>query len=277
MAKIFIFLFFTLIIVFAGKTQEKRIALVIGNSDYIHASSLKNPVNDAELMKSTLIALGFEVMMANNLKTQRQFLDTIRSFQRKSASYNVRFVYYAGHAVQIGEENYLLPTEERYQNATDFKDYALPLGLITKEFTAEEKVANVINVVILDACRDNPNKNIESRGVVIESLYKERSSNEVLIAYATTSGATAADGLKDGKNSVFCSSLAKHMMLPDVPFEEVLKRVRIDVKTALNQKPEYLNSLDQTLYLKKSSYIDQIIKIDSLIEVGDFKQSETKL
>ncbi len=267
------FLFFAIIV----RAQEKRIALVIGNADYLHASPLKNPINDAELMKTTLASLGFEVIEAKNLKTQRQFLDTIRSFQRKSASYNVRFVYYAGHAVQIGEENYLLPTEEKYQNATDFKDYAIPLGLITKEFTAEENLSSVINVVILDACRDNPNKNVESRGVVIESLYKERSSNEVLIAYATTSGATAADGLKDGKNSVFCSSLAKHMMLPDVPFEEVLKRVRIDVKTSLNQRPEYLNSLDHTLYLKKSSYTDQIIKIDSLIEKEDYNLARAKL
>lgn len=267
------FLFFAIIV----RAQEKRVALVIGNADYIYASSLKNPINDAELMKTTLASLGFEVIEAKNLKTQRQFLDTIRSFQRKSASYNVRFLYYAGHAVQIGEENYLLPTEEKYQNATDFKDYAIPLGLITKEFTAEENLANVINVVILDACRDNPNKNVESRGVVIESLYKERSSNEVLIAYATTSGETAADGLKDGKNSVFCSSLAKHMMLADVPFEEVLKKVRIDVKKALNQQPEYLNRLDNTLYLKKSSYTDQIVIIDSLIDKRDYNKARAKI
>jgi tetratricopeptide (TPR) repeat protein len=267
------FLFFAIIV----RSQEKRIALVIGNAEYTHASSLKNPINDAELMKTTLASLGFEVIEAKNLKTQRQFLDSIRSFQRKSASYNVRFVYYAGHAVQIGEENYLLPTEEKYQNATDFKDYAIPLGLITKEFTAEENLSSVINVVILDACRDNPNKNVESRGVVIESLFKERSSNEVLIAYATTSGAAAADGLKDGKNSVFCSSLAKHMMLPDVPFEEVLKKVRIDVKKALNQQPEYLNRLDHTLYLKKSSYTDQIIIIDSLIYKEDYDMARAKV
>ena len=257
------------------KAQEKRIALVIGNAEYVHASPLKNPVNDAELMKSTLISLGFDVIMANNIKTERQFLDTLRSFQRKSAAYNVRFVYYAGHAVQIGEENFLLPTEEKFEIKTDFSDYAIPLSKITTAFT---QVENEINIVILDACRDNPFKNVsESRGVIVENLLNEQSSDGVLIAYATTSGSTASDGLKESKNSVFCTSLAKNMMFPDIPFEDVLKKVRIDVKQALNQKPEYRNSLENTLYLKKSTYTDQIIEIDSLINAEDYELAIEKV
>ena len=257
------------------KAQEKRIALVIGNAEYVHALSLKNPVNDAELMKSTLISLGFDVIMANNIKTERQFLDTLRSFQRKSAAYNVRFVYYAGHAVQIGEENFLLPTEEKFEIKTDFSDYAIPLSKITTAFT---QVENEINIVILDACRDNPFKNTsESRGLIFEELLNEQSSDGVLIAYATTSGSTAADGLKESKNSVFCTSLAKNMMFPDIPFEDVLKKVRIDVKQALNQKPEYRNSLENTLYLKKSTYTNQIIEIDSLINAEDYELAKEKV
>ena len=257
------------------KAQEKRIALVIGNAEYVHASPLKNPVNDAELMKSTLISLGFDVIMANNIKTERQFLDTLRSFQRKSAAYNVRFLYYAGHAVQIGEENFLLPTEEKFEIKTDFSDYAIPLSKITTAFT---QVENEINIVILDACRDNPFKNVsESRGVIVENLLNEQSSDGVLIAYATTSGSTASDGLKESKNSVFCTSLAKNMMFPDIPFEDVLKKVRIDVKQALNQKPEYRNSLENTLYLKKSTYTDQIIEIDSLINAEDYELAKEKV
>ena len=257
------------------KAQEKRIALVIGNAEYVHVLSLKNPVNDAELMKSTLISLGFDVIMANNIKTERQFLDTLRSFQRKSAAYNVRFVYYAGHAVQIGEENFLLPTEEKFEIKTDFSDYAIPLSKITTAFT---QVENEINIVILDACRDNPFKNTsESRGLIFEELLNEQSSDGVLIAYATTSGSTAADGLKESKNSVFCTSLAKNMMFPDIPFEDVLKKVRIDVKQALNQKPEYRNSLENTLYLKKSTYTNQIIEIDSLINAEDYELAKEKV
>ena len=257
------------------KAQEKRIALVIGNAEYVHASPLKNPVNDAELMKSTLISLGFDVIMANNIKTERQFLDTLRSFQRKSAAYNVRFLYYAGHAVQIGEENFLLPTEEKFEIKTDFSDYAIPLSKITTAFT---QVENEINIVILDACRDNPFKNVsESRGVIVENLLNEQSSDGVLIAYATTSGSTASDGLKESKNSVFCTSLAKNMMFPDIPFEDVLKKVRIDVKQALNQKPEYRNSLENTLYLKKSTYTNQIIEIDSLINAEDYELAKEKV
>gem|GEM_PF-2376607 len=257
------------------KAQEKRIALVIGNAEYVHVSPLKNPVNDAELMKSTLISLGFDVIMANNIKTERQFLDTLRSFQRKSAAYNVRFVYYAGHAVQIREENFLLPTEEKFEIITDFSDYAIPLSKITTPFT---QVENKINIVILDACRDNPFKNAsESRGLIVEELLNEQSSDGVLIAYATTSGSTASDGLKESKNSVFCKSLAKNMMFPDIPFEDVLKKVRIDVKQALNQKPEYRNSLENTLYLKKSTYTDQIIEIDSLINAEDYELAKEKV
>jgi uncharacterized caspase-like protein len=91
--------------------EEKRLALVIGNSNY-NKGVLKNPVNDAKLIAITLDSLNFEVIVRYNLKSQRELKNAIREFGMKRDSFNVGFIYYAGHGIQINDENFLLPTEE---------------------------------------------------------------------------------------------------------------------------------------------------------------------
>ena len=111
-----IFLLFTLLLTSHSlqAQQEKRLALVIANGDYEHYSKLKNPINDAELISQKLDSLGFEVMKGYNLEYKAEFLDVIDEFgaRRERDSFDVALVYYAGHAIQVEHENYLLPTKE---------------------------------------------------------------------------------------------------------------------------------------------------------------------
>ena len=102
--------------IFAFGQNEKRLALIIGNSNYINAK-LINPVNDARLIAKTLDSLNFEVLLYENLKTEREFKDAVNNFGIKRNDYDIAFVYYAGHGIQIENENYLLATEEEYLKA----------------------------------------------------------------------------------------------------------------------------------------------------------------
>ena len=132
--------------------NEKRLALVIGNSNY-DAGKLDNPVNDALLIAETLEKLDFDVILDTNLTHKRSFLGRIREFGEKRPRYDVAFVYYAGHAIQVGSENYLLPTKEVFETEYDVRDYGIHVQDIMRYL---EAMTNQINILILDACRNNP-------------------------------------------------------------------------------------------------------------------------
>ena len=101
--------------------EEKRLALVIGNANY-DKGKLNNPVNDALLIAETLKKLEFDVILDTNLTDKRLFKDKIREFGNKRPEYDVAFVYYAGHGIQVGSENYLLPTKEVFESEFDVQD-----------------------------------------------------------------------------------------------------------------------------------------------------------
>ena len=132
--------------------EEKRLALVIGNGNY-DKGALKNPVNDAALIKQTLEELDFEVIYATNLERKRSMVDKIAEFGRKRSNFDVGFVYYAGHGVQVGGENYILPTKETFESEYDVEDYGVSVQKIMRYLTG---MSQQVNVLILDACRDNP-------------------------------------------------------------------------------------------------------------------------
>ena len=104
--------------------DEKRLALVIGNSNY-DKGELKNPVNDARLIASTLDSLDFDVILKENLATEREMTLAIREFGNKRSEYDVAFVYYAGHGIQIDDENFLLPTKEEFSSVEDVLDFGV--------------------------------------------------------------------------------------------------------------------------------------------------------
>ena len=204
-------------------------ALVIGNSAYTHTSPLKNPVNDAKSIGNTLQQLGFEVTTLLDVN-QRQMEQALRRFGSRLRDQNgVGLFYYAGHGMQVSGENYLLPVDINPSTETDVRYDAIPVGKLLGQMDA---AGNGMNIVILDACRNNPfarSFRSESRG-----LAQVIAPTGSFISYATAPGDVAADG--DGDNGLFTAKLLTHMRTPGLKLEDVFKRVRADVQRESNDK-----------------------------------------
>ena len=128
---------------FCFSQEEKRLALVIGNSNY-EKGELKNPVNDAKLIARTLDSLNFDVIEAYNIETQRDLIDIIKKFGIKRDSADIGFVYYAGHGIQINNENFLLPTKENYTSESDVADYAVSVQKIMRVLESKKDQVNIL-------------------------------------------------------------------------------------------------------------------------------------
>ena len=206
-----------------------RQALVIGNSEYRHAGRLRNPVNDAQAIGRTLQQLGFEVRTLVDAD-QRQMERAIRDFgdqlrQRRG----VGLFYYAGHGMQFDGENYLLPTDINPGTEEDVRYDAVPLGKMLAQMRA---ASNKMNVVILDACRNNPFS--RSFRTFSPGLAQINAAAGTFISFATAPGQVAADG--DGNHGLFTSKLLDHLQTPGLKIEEVFKRTTADVYTASNER-----------------------------------------
>ena len=206
-----------------------RQALVIGNSTYDHTSPLRNPTNDARAISQTLSRLGFEVETLTDVN-QRQMEQAINQFGDKLRNRRgVGLFYYAGHGMQVRGENYLLPIDINPRSAADIRYDAVPVGKLLGQM---EEAANGMNLVILDACRNNPfNRNFRSTNQGLAQVIAPTGS---FISYATAPGEVAADG--DGANGLFTERLLKHMVIPGLKLEEVFKRVRVDVQQESNNR-----------------------------------------
>ena len=242
-----LFLFFISQFAFA-QNKQKRIALIIGNTDYLFGSSLKNPVNDIDLMETTLIRLGFKVFRHTNI-THKQFKKAISTFSNKAGQYDVAVFYYAGHALQSEGINYLIPTDSKPLTEYDLKIEAISTNEIINKFAEHKKT---VNIVILDACRDNP----------FRSLYKVNRSglnamnppSGTIIAFATSAGETAADG--KGNNGLYTLELTKQMLIPQ-RIEDVFINTRNEVEklSSGKQSPQEWSKLRQKFFLTEQSAI----------------------
>ena len=206
--------------------EEKRIALVVGNSNYAFGP-LKNPVNDAALMADTLRELGFEVILeidASQVRMKR----AIQSFGQKLESAGkdgVGLFYYAGHGIQSKGVNYLIPIEAQVHRESDLEVEAVSTNWVLGEM---EYARDRLNIVILDACRNNPLvRGFRSQA---SGLARMDAPTGTLIAYSTAPGATARDG--DGLNSPYTAALAEAVRIPGLKVEEVFKRARLSVMKA---------------------------------------------
>ena len=256
-------LFFISISLFSQET-EKRLALVIGNSNY-DKGELKNPVNDALLISETLKKLEFDVILDTNIVDKRSFKETIRKFGNKRSEYDVAFVYYAGHGIQVGSQNYLLPTKEVFESEYDVEDYGVSVQDIMRYLTG---MSDQVNVLILDACRDNPFEVSwnATRSLKGSGLAKIPPPTGSLIAFSTDAGNTAADG--DGANSIYCESLCENMLLENTSLDQVFRNVRSDVleKTNSSQRPVEASQLTgSTYYLTPPSNKELINKVDEYL------------
>ena len=255
---IYIFLFISF---FSFSQEEKRLALVIGNSNYDSIAKLANPVDDAKLIAKTLDSLDFEVILATDLD-KGEFMSKVVEFGKKRADYDVGFVYYAGHGIQIDGENYLLPTNQNFDEEWKVEEYAINVNRIMKYLTA---LSSQVNILILDACRNNPwEGNFRSLGGSNNGgLAKIPAPTGSLIAFSTDAGSVAADG--DGENSIYCKSLVKNMLLENTTLDQVFRNVRTDVlkESNLKQRPIESSQLTgQAFYLVKSNYENVLSSIE---------------
>lgn len=225
-------------------SAEKRIALIVGNSDYLNGVNLKNPENDANLMEGTLKDLGFNVIKRINIGRD-SMLTSIREFSRKLSSCNVALFYYAGHGIQVEGINYLIPTDAKLNDKEDCKWEAVAVSTVTDEL---KKYNTNTNIVILDACRNNPYRSW-ARGE--EQGFKALGPiNGTIISFATSEGATAADG--SGSNGLFTEELTKQMNIPQ-PIESVFKNTRKQVMERSKglQTPVEWSYMTGDFYFKK--------------------------
>ena len=228
--------FFVLVIVLFGwcsqahaQAQETRVALVIGNSNYKN-SPLKNPVNDARDMATKLRGLGFTVIERNNLVV-KQIGSTLREFRSKLTPGSVALVYYAGHGLQIKGDNYFPTVDADITGEEDVPNQSIAMRQIM-DVLGDAKTR--LNLVFLDACRDNPyarSFRSASRG-----LSKETAPSGTLISFATRPGSVASDG--DGRNGLYTGALLQAMDNKNQPIEQVLKRVVSSVKAYSKNQQE---------------------------------------
>ena len=222
----------------------KRVALVIGNSDYEHLP-LKNPVNDARAMADALVQCGFEVTMLENAN-KRRMEEAIRAFGAKLTSTSAGLFYFAGHGLQVNGTNYLVPLAARIEKESDIEYETVDAGRVLAEFANAQAA---LSIIILDACRDNPfaaaTRSL-TRGLAVVKLPKDASGT--LVAYATSPGNVARDG--KGKNGLYTEELLRNLLTPGLKLEDVFKLTRINVKQRSNgaQVPWENSSIDGDFY-----------------------------
>jgi uncharacterized caspase-like protein/formylglycine-generating enzyme required for sulfatase activity len=223
---------------------DARIGLVIGNSDYPTAALL-NPANDAKTIADTLTALGFEVVVRRNADqiVMKRSIQDFGARLEKAGPRAVGLFYYAGHGVQLNGRNYLIPTTAHIDREADVEIEAVSADWVIEEM---RYARNALNIVILDACRNNP----FSRGMrsAERGLATMEAPAGILIAYSTAPGSVAADG--SGRNSPYTQALVQAMREVHAPVEQVFKRVRVSVMgtTAGKQVPWEASSLTGDFY-----------------------------
>ena len=232
-------------------SANERVALVIGNAAYEHVPPLVNPRNDAEDMAGLLRRLGFVVTEGLDL-TDSAMKDRIRAFGRRARGAEVALVFYAGHGMQVGGVNYLLPVDARLADELDLDFEAVALDLVLRS------MGTGTNLVFLDACRDNPFSRGwagAARSLVGRGLKRVEggSASGMFIAFATDPDSIAADG--DGRNSPFTAALKRHIETPGLEINSLLTEVRNSVLTSTGnvQRPWSNSSLSAPFYFVSSA------------------------
>jgi hypothetical protein len=244
-------------------SPEKRQALVIGNSDY-KIKPLPNPQNDAADMKAVLESLGFEVLYGVN-QNGKQMKALIRQFGDKLAqNKGIGLFYFSGHGLASGGENYLVPVDAEIPAEDEIADAAVSLSFLLNKL---EFAQNSMNIVILDACRNNPFakqwrtvRDTSSNGGLVSI---KKAPGETLIAYATAPGEVADDG--PGRNGLYTEVLIQQMKRPDLKLEDVFKNVRSEVrkKSKNSQIPWESTSIERDFYFSGGTSLNNTARINN--------------
>jgi len=228
-----------------AEAAGKRVALIVGNSTYQNVPQLPNPSRDAKSVAKLFEDAGFSVSLeidVGNLEFKR----AIRKFEADADEAEIAVLYYAGHGIEIGGTNYLIPVNAKLISDRDADDEAIPL----ERMVSSADGAKRLRVVILDACRDNPftvkmrrERKVANRAVTSGLGKVEPTSTDTLIAYAAKAGSTAEDG--DGDHSPFTTAILKNLTVPGLDIRLAFGRVRDEVlkSTGNRQEPFVYGSL----------------------------------
>ncbi len=211
----------------------KRVALVIGNSKYVNATALPNPANDAGDMTARLRQIGFDVTSLVDVGSSGM-RSALADFSDKVAGADIALVYYAGHGMEIDQQNYLIPVDARLKSDRRVRFEAIPLD----DVTSAMEEAKGLKIVLLDACRDNPflpkMKITNANRSISRGLARVEPANGMLISFAASAGTVAADG--KGRNSPYTAAMLKHMGTPGLEINLMFRRVRDDVLAATGNR-----------------------------------------
>ena len=220
--------------------NEKKTALIIGNGTY-KSGPLKNAVNDALDMAALLSGKGFKVILRQDA-SRTEMREAIREFGNEITQGGVGLFYYSGHGLQVDGVNYLIPIDADIQLKAEVADECVSAATVLKVM---EYSNNRINIIILDACRNNPFRSFsrsDEKGIT-KMDPPQGAKQGSIVAFATAPGDVASDG--DGRNGLYTSKLIKYINTPGLTLEEVFKKARIDVlgESAGRQMPWENNSL----------------------------------
>ncbi|WP_294541225.1 caspase family protein [uncultured Rhodoblastus sp.] len=231
---------------------DKRVALIVGNSDYARVIKLGNPENDAHDLADALRGLNFEVIFKINVD-QRGLGAALEEFERKAQGADTALFFFAGHGLQFRGQNYLLPVDADLEDEVSLKYNTLAIEKVREALDS----ASGVKIMILDACRNNPlsdklvtrTAGLSRSAALTRGLARLDRTEGMVVAYATQADQVAQDGA--GRNSPFSSALVRRLKEPNLEIATLFRRVAQDVyeQTGGRQRPELSISLLQDFYL----------------------------
>jgi len=218
-----------LIVTFPVCAWASKVALVIGNSEYRYVEPLTNPVNDAVAVSDALLRQGFEVIKAINLE-RGQMYNVLRDFRNKADVSDLAMVYYAGHGIEIGGQNYLIPVDARSVDERDAKIEMVAMDAVLAQLSGARK----LKMVVLDACRNNPfvakmQRENQGRNIGRGLALVESAEPDTLIAYAAATGEITPDGVS-GDNSPFTAAFLNAISGPTADVRIILGAARDELR-----------------------------------------------
>jgi tetratricopeptide (TPR) repeat protein len=218
------------------RAEGRRVALVIGNSDYAAVGALSNPRRDTELLATALQRTGFETVERVSDLSREKFVEALEAFAREARQADWAVIYFAGHGIEIGGVNYLIPIDARLETDRDVQLEAISLDQVLAAIEGAHK----LRLVILDACRNNPfiplMRPTTATRAVTRGLAPTEPASGTLIVYAAKHGQTALDGRAG--NSPFAAALAKNLTAPGIEVNKLFRLVRDDVMAATDGRQE---------------------------------------
>ena len=216
-------------ILLAHPVWADRVALVIGNANYDHKTPLRNPLNDASDIGDALERLEFKVTRLENTSHQ-EMKEGLEAFEHAASGADLAVLFYAGHGIELGGKNYLIPVDAEIESDSAIKYQTVPLDLVVSTLEDVEG----LGLVILDACRDNPFSNTRSAGRGLARVEPSGNDNDMVVAYAAREGTTASDGT--GHNSPYTTALLAHLEEPGLEVQLLFPKVAETVRESTNKK-----------------------------------------